>query len=40
VPCPNCGEPMRLSDAQTFVCEQCGCAVDIEGILKSLDFGA
>lgn len=40
VPCPNCSEPMRLSDAQKFVCAQCGYTVDIEGILKSLDVGA
>jgi tRNA(Ile2) C34 agmatinyltransferase TiaS len=39
VPCPNCGEPMRLFDAQTFVCKQCGRAVDMKGILKSLDVG-
>jgi tRNA(Ile2) C34 agmatinyltransferase TiaS len=39
VSCPKCGEPMRLSDAQTFVCKQCGRAVDVEGILKSLDAG-
>jgi len=39
VSCPNCGEPMRLSDAQTFVCKQCGRAVDMEGILRSLDVG-
>jgi len=37
VSCPKCGEPMRLSNAQTFVCKQCGRAVDVEGILKSLD---
>jgi hypothetical protein len=39
VSCLKCGEPMRLSDAQTFVCRQCGRAVDVEGILKSLDAG-
>ena len=37
VSCPKCGEPMRLFNAQTFVCKQCGRAVDVEGILKSLD---
>ena len=37
VSCPKCGEPMRLSNAQTFVCKQCGRVVDVEGILKSLD---
>jgi tRNA(Ile2) C34 agmatinyltransferase TiaS len=39
VSCPKCGEPMRLLDAKTFVCKQCGRAVDIEGILRSLDVG-
>jgi len=39
VSCPKCGEPMRLSDAQTFVCKQCGRAVDMERILRSLDVG-
>jgi predicted amidophosphoribosyltransferase len=39
VSCPKCGKPMRLSDARTFVCKQCGQAVDVEGILKSLDSG-
>lgn len=39
VSCPKCGEPMRLSGARTFVCKQCGRAVDVEGILKSLDGG-
>jgi ribosomal protein L37AE/L43A len=39
VSCPKCGKPMRLSNARTFVCKQCGRAVDVEGILKSLDGG-
>jgi tRNA(Ile2) C34 agmatinyltransferase TiaS len=37
VSCPKCGEPMRLANGQTFVCKQCGRAVDLDGILKSLD---
>ena len=39
VSCPNCGEPMRLSNGQTFMCKQCGRAVDVDGILKSMDGG-
>jgi tRNA(Ile2) C34 agmatinyltransferase TiaS len=37
VSCPKCGEPMRLDNGQTFVCKRCGRAVDLDGILKSLD---
>jgi ssDNA-binding Zn-finger/Zn-ribbon topoisomerase 1 len=39
VSCPKCGEPMRLSYGQTFVCKGCGQAVDVDGILKSMDGG-
>lgn len=37
VPCPTCGGFMRLSDAQAFECRQCGRAIRVEGVLKSLD---
>jgi hypothetical protein len=28
---------MRLSDAQAFECKQCGRAIRVEGVLKSMD---
>jgi hypothetical protein len=28
---------MRLSDGQAFECRQCGRAIRIEGVLKSMD---
>ena len=37
VPCPTCGGFMRLSDAQSFECKQCGRAIRVEGVLKSID---
>ena len=37
VPCPTCGGFMRLSDAQAFECRQCGHAIRVEGVLKSMD---
>jgi len=37
VPCPTCGGFMRLSEAQAFECKQCGRAIRVEGVLKSLD---
>ena len=37
VPCPSCGGFMRLSDAQAFECKQCGRAIRVEGVLKSMD---
>jgi len=39
VPCPTCGGFMRLSDAQAFECKQCGRAIRVEGILKTIDGG-
>jgi tRNA(Ile2) C34 agmatinyltransferase TiaS len=39
VPCPTCGGFMRLSDAQAFECKQCGRAIRVEGILKTMDAG-
>jgi len=39
VPCPSCGGFMRLSDAQAFECKQCGRAIRVEGVLKSIDGG-
>jgi tRNA(Ile2) C34 agmatinyltransferase TiaS len=39
VPCPTCGGFMRLSDAQAFECKQCGRAIRVEGVLKSIDGG-
>jgi tRNA(Ile2) C34 agmatinyltransferase TiaS len=39
VPCPTCGGFMRLSDAQAFECKQCGRAIRVEGVLKSMDAG-
>jgi len=37
VPCPTCSGFMRLSDAQAFECKQCGRAIRVEGVLKSMD---
>jgi len=37
VPCPTCGGFMRLSEAQAFECKQCGRAIRVEGVLKSMD---
>lgn len=37
--CPNCGDFMRLSDAQAFECKQCGRAIRVEGVLNSMDGG-
>jgi len=37
VPCPTCGGFMRLSDTQAFECRQCGRAIRVEGVLKSMD---
>jgi tRNA(Ile2) C34 agmatinyltransferase TiaS len=37
VPCPSCGGFMHLSDAQAFECKQCGRAIRVEGVLKSMD---
>jgi hypothetical protein len=37
VPCPTCGGFMRLSEAQAFECRQCGRAIRVEGVLKSID---
>ena len=31
--CPSCGDPMSLSDAQTFECKPCDRKVNIEGAL-------
>lgn len=39
VPCPTCGGFMRLSEAQAFECKQCGRAIRVEGVLKSMDGG-
>ena len=39
VPCPSCGGFMHLSDAQSFECKQCGRAIRVEGVLKSIDGG-
>ena len=39
VPCPACGGFMRLSDAQAFECKQCGRAIRVEGVLKTMDAG-
>lgn len=39
VPCPTCGGFMRLSDAQAFECKQCGRAIRVEGVLKTIDGG-
>jgi len=39
VPCPTCGGFMRLSDAQAFECKQCGRAIRVEGVLKTMDAG-
>jgi len=39
VPCPTCGGFMRLSDAQAFECKQCGHAIRVEGVLKTMDAG-
>ena len=36
VPCPTCGGFMRLSEAQAFECKQCGHAIRVEGVLKSM----
>ena len=36
VPCPSCGGFMRLSEAQAFECRQCGRAIRVEGVLKSM----
>jgi tRNA(Ile2) C34 agmatinyltransferase TiaS len=37
VPCPTCGGFMRLSEAQAFECKQCGRAIRVEGVLKSME---
>jgi tRNA(Ile2) C34 agmatinyltransferase TiaS len=37
VSCPSCGGFMRLSDAQAFECKQCGRAIRVEGVLKTMD---
>ena len=37
VSCPTCGGFMRLSEAQAFECKQCGRAIRVEGVLKSMD---
>jgi tRNA(Ile2) C34 agmatinyltransferase TiaS len=39
VPCSTCGGFMRLSDAQAFECKQCGRAIRVEGVLKTMDAG-
>lgn len=37
VACPTCGEPMRLSEMQTFECRACGRAVTGEEALTALE---
>ena len=37
VPCPTCGGFMRLSDAQAFECKQCGRAIRVESVLKTIN---
>jgi tRNA(Ile2) C34 agmatinyltransferase TiaS len=39
VPCPTCGGFMQLSDARAFECKQCGLAIRVEGVLKTMDGG-
>jgi tRNA(Ile2) C34 agmatinyltransferase TiaS len=39
VPCPTCGAFMRLSAAQAFECKQCGRAIRVESVLKTMNTG-
>jgi tRNA(Ile2) C34 agmatinyltransferase TiaS len=36
VPCPSCGGFMHLAEG-AFECKQCGRAIRVEGVLKSME---
>jgi tRNA(Ile2) C34 agmatinyltransferase TiaS len=39
VACPNCGNPMQLSETWTFACKLCGREVTAEEASKALEPG-